>query len=79
MNHCEQHGYEGVPKCPYPNCVNSSGRDVFRTIKLAHDDGGNLLDADGNVRIESERIFVRDRGANRSWVWREVAYLEPVT
>lgn len=77
VNRCEPHGYEGIPKCPFPDCVNGSGRDIFRTIKLKRNEDGNLLDAHDNYQIEAERIFVRVRDGRHSWIWREVVYLEP--
>ncbi len=67
---CAEHGYEGVPKCPWPDCPNGDNRDIFRTVKL---------EPRGSVFLDEAhwRIFIREfiNISGGVWLWREVAYL----
>jgi len=74
---CAEHDYSGIPKCPYPDCQNGSGRDIYRTIRMGKFDPEN-----GIAKITAQREFIRDRGESRRWIWREVVTLPrwiPVT
>lgn len=72
ISFCAAHAYEGIPPCPWPDCPNSSGKDVYLTIHV-----GKVDPITAEVSVMEERIFVRQHGpVRKSWVWREVVYAE---
>lgn len=73
---CAEHSYEGIPKCPWPGCLNGTDRDIYRSLKLRTPKQGVVREPD-DVEIEAERIFLRQCGPGRkSWIWREVKYAD---
>jgi hypothetical protein len=63
---CAEHGYEGVPPCPVPDCQNGHDRHTYITYRVA---AFNNYD---EITFGDERIFLRERRRGR-FRWRELA------
>lgn len=75
---CAEHGYEGIPKCPWPDCPNGTSKNTYVTVRVF----ALQPDTDSDFySYDAERIFMRYRARRRSegdpdrWICREVAYL----